>query len=115
MFERACLVFFFFNEAGTTKISPLSQHAPFPIPARSASPVPSPAASRRSSTTRCGARSISTRTGTNMSDSDQRRYVRSEEHTSELQSRQYLVCRLLLEKKKKRQKTAANSSPNTKY
>src|SRR3712207_8107378 len=30
------------------------------------------------------------------------RGVRSEEHTSELQSRQYLVCRLLLEKKKKR-------------
>src|SRR5258707_9399144 len=29
--------------------------------------------------------------------------VRSEEHTSELQSRQYLVCRLLLEKKKKNQ------------
>src|SRR3712207_7618670 len=28
-------------------------------------------------------------------------FVRSEEHTSELQSRQYLVCRLLLEKKKK--------------
>src|SRR3712207_8541163 len=30
-----------------------------------------------------------------------RRDLRSEEHTSELQSRQYLVCRLLLEKKKK--------------
>src|SRR3712207_8640184 len=30
------------------------------------------------------------------------RRVRSEEHTSELQSRQYLVCRLLLEKKKKK-------------
>src|SRR5947209_15467206 len=29
------------------------------------------------------------------------RAMRSEEHTSELQSRQYLVCRLLLEKKKK--------------
>src|SRR3712207_8465600 len=29
------------------------------------------------------------------------RHPRSEEHTSELQSRQYLVCRLLLEKKKK--------------
>src|SRR3712207_8230821 len=29
--------------------------------------------------------------------------LRSEEHTSELQSRQYLVCRLLLEKKKERQ------------
>src|SRR3712207_8120314 len=28
--------------------------------------------------------------------------IRSEEHTSELQSRQYLVCRLLLEKKKKK-------------
>src|SRR3712207_9169652 len=36
--------------------------------------------------------------------SDQRpeERVRSEEHTSELQSRQYLVCRLLLEKKKKK-------------
>src|SRR3712207_6881658 len=33
------------------------------------------------------------------------RTVRSEEHTSELQSRQYLVCRLLLEKKKR------NSNP----
>src|SRR3712207_7399077 len=32
--------------------------------------------------------------------------VRSEEHTSELQSRQYLVCRLLLEKKKKNKLTA---------
>src|SRR5258707_9192735 len=30
-----------------------------------------------------------------------RHFNRSEEHTSELQSRQYLVCRLLLEKKKK--------------
>src|SRR3712207_7819355 len=30
------------------------------------------------------------------------RVLRSEEHTSELQSRQYLVCRLLLEKKKKK-------------
>src|SRR3712207_8124899 len=30
-----------------------------------------------------------------------RHLLRSEEHTSELQSRQYLVCRLLLEKKKK--------------
>src|SRR3712207_7510886 len=32
----------------------------------------------------------------------ERRARRSEEHTSELQSRQYLVCRLLLEKKKPR-------------
>src|SRR3712207_7725676 len=33
-------------------------------------------------------------------DPHQPRELRSEEHTSELQSRQYLVCRLLLEKKK---------------
>src|SRR3712207_8811603 len=32
---------------------------------------------------------------------DRLRHLRSEEHTSELQSRQYLVCRLLLEKKRK--------------
>src|SRR3712207_7840211 len=32
---------------------------------------------------------------------------RSEEHTSELQSRQYLVCRLLLEKKKKKCNTSS--------
>src|SRR3712207_7422036 len=32
----------------------------------------------------------------------QQKHPRSEEHTSELQSRQYLVCRLLLEKKKKK-------------
>src|SRR5438445_9071425 len=34
---------------------------------------------------------------------DIRQGLRSEEHTSELQSRQYLVCRLLLEKKKNKQ------------
>src|SRR3712207_6894510 len=35
--------------------------------------------------------------------------LRSEEHTSELQSRQYLVCRLLLEKKKTSQKSSISS------
>src|SRR5436309_4258880 len=39
--------------------------------------------------------------------------VRSEEHTSELQSRENLVCRLLLEKKKKRKKR--RTSPPTTY
>src|SRR5947209_16829735 len=39
--------------------------------------------------------------------------LRSEEHTSELQSRQYLVCRLLLEKKKKNNKnTQTDESTN---
>src|SRR3712207_6941436 len=36
---------------------------------------------------------------------------RSEEHTSELQSRQYLVCRLLLEKKKNAHSTTLRSPP----
>src|SRR5947209_10256173 len=39
-----------------------------------------------------------------------RRKLRSEEHTSELQSRQYLVCRLLLEKKKMSASFAAGSA-----
>src|SRR5258707_3220427 len=37
--------------------------------------------------------------------------ARSEEHTSELQSRQYLVCRLLLEKKKNR-RPSTNCAPS---
>src|SRR5438552_12826491 len=39
--------------------------------------------------------------------------VRSEEHTSELQSPDHLVCRLLLEKKKKKKITPHNESTNT--
>src|SRR5690554_7006126 len=35
----------------------------------------------------------------------EKKHERSEEHTSELQSRPHLVCRLLLEKKKKKKKT----------
>src|SRR3712207_9320156 len=38
--------------------------------------------------------------------------IRSEEHTSELQSRQYLVCRLLLEKKKKKKKKYSTINKN---
>src|SRR3712207_8512277 len=54
------------------------------IPVGSAPTIPSPAG-------------VSTRMGRRR----RRLAPRSEEHTSELQSRQYLVCRLLLEKKKK--------------
>src|SRR5438445_10977183 len=58
------------------------------------SPSPTrPRRTRASSTSRGCTEEISTRT------------KRSEEHTSELQSRQYLVCRLLLEKKKKKTST----------
>src|SRR3712207_8640755 len=41
---------------------------------------------------------------------DRRERARSEEHTSELQSRQYLVCRLLLEKNQRRQERHARIS-----
>src|SRR5438874_3775021 len=41
------------------------------------------------------------------------RVVRSEEHTSELQSRRDLVCRLLLEKKKKKKKKKINDVKQT--
>src|SRR2546422_7790651 len=39
--------------------------------------------------------------------------LRSEEHTSELQSRLHLVCRLLLEKKKKKRKTTLRCNRNS--
>src|ERR1039458_924600 len=45
---------------------------------------------------RCGFRDVQKRAGGQV-----RHYTRSEEHTSELQSLRHLVCRLLLEKKKK--------------
>src|SRR5215217_9442722 len=76
-------VFFFFNDTATTEIYTLSLHDALPISTNrpwSASACSAGWAARRS----CAPRS-----------------ARSEEHTSELQSRQYLVCRLLLEKKKK--------------
>src|SRR5947209_14631213 len=41
--------------------------------------------------------------------------VRSEEHTSELQSRQYLVCRLLLEKKKDLSHSQEFVNPDSRY
>src|SRR5437879_10222923 len=40
---------------------------------------------------------------------DRGAHLRSEEHTSELQSPMYLVCRLLLEKKKKKNKTRTHN------
>src|SRR5258707_8527805 len=72
---------FFFNDTATTEIYTLSLHDALPISAQCrAWARPSP--SRRCS----GPLPLPRRR-------------RSEEHTSELQSRQYLVCRLLLEKK----------------
>src|SRR6476661_10797681 len=71
--------FFFFNDTATTEIYTLSLHDALPIYApplaAAAPPAPAPAWSAP---------------------------PRSEEHTSELQSHLNLVCRLLLEKKKKK-------------
>src|SRR3712207_9159752 len=93
-------VFFFFNDTATTEIYTLSLHDALPIctlpgqlksgwstsrpESRTATLMPAPVA-------RCSCQACSAWMSR----------MRSEEHTSELQSRQYLVCRLLLEKKKK--------------
>src|SRR2546430_7625720 len=60
----------------------------------------------RSRRTRAGRRGCARRRGRA---APGRRGARSEEHTSELQSQSNLVCRLLLEKKKKKQKQASVS------
>src|SRR2546421_10752607 len=86
--------FFFFNDTATTEIYTLSLHDALPIsPRRWRAARTGGARSRRA----YGAqRERETRRGATR---------RSEEHTSELQSRSDLVCRLLLEKKKKRKQT----------
>src|SRR3712207_7140631 len=66
---------------------------------------PSPPAAWRASSGSTSTASISARSSRSTSARPRRR-SRSEEHTSELQSRQYLVCRLLLEKKKKHDEAA---------
>src|SRR2546422_6973649 len=80
--------FFFFNDTATTEIYTLSLHDALPI---------SNSAARMSPTTRDGGRRAPSRVARLF----RSRTTRSEEHTSELQSRLHLVCRLLLEKKKK--------------
>src|SRR3712207_9374826 len=97
---------FFFNDPATTEIYPLSLHHALPIwtlrrrvsTRRGASPSWARITSSRRST-RCSSSGGSRRSTPSTPTSSQR--GRSEEHTSELQSRQYIVCRLLVEKKKK--------------
>src|SRR5437016_4634691 len=81
--------FFFFNDTATTEIYTLSLHDALPISTRSAFGTPR----------RCFPWMFSE--------------DRSEEHTSELQSLTNLVCRLLLEKKKKKtNNTHKQKTPN---
>src|SRR5436305_13655680 len=90
--------FFFFNDPATTEIYTLSLHDALPI----SGPAFRSFTSMKVRPTRWtseGSPSVS-----------HTRY-RSEEHTSELQSRPHLVCRLLLEKKKKKKQ----KTPHTNY
>src|SRR3712207_9345663 len=94
------LSFFFFNDTATTEIYTLSLHDALPISIPSAIVFIFRLRPRRSTVRTSSASSLSRMRSTN-DRSILRMSIRSEEHTSELQSRQYLVCRLLLEKKKK--------------
>src|SRR3712207_7345651 len=99
---------FFFNDTATTEIYTLSLHDALPISMPWTSGVahgPARTSRRSCSSMFC---SRETPVAGSSSNSDGRTKTgpsRSEEHTSELQSRQYLVCRLLLEKKKKNPST----------
>src|SRR3712207_7314419 len=89
-------IVFFFNDTATTEIYTLSLHDALPISRTSAcSRRTSSPNMRRSTASRSAPFPTSWRRGSRATIGP-----RSEEHTSELQSRQYLVCRLLLEKKK---------------
>src|SRR3712207_7302465 len=90
-------LFFFFNDTATTEIYTLSLHDALPICALATVL----AGMEQEGLAHCDLSGpnlllpMLAETATSRSQSP-----RSEEHTSELQSRQYLVCRLLLEKKK---------------
>src|SRR5205823_11805082 len=102
------LIFFFFPDPTTTELYTLSLHDALPI-------CTSGCWARNAASPGYGVRypslviSEGSRRSTSASDggywrrSSVNRSSRSEEHTSELQSLAYLVCRLLLEKKKKKQ------------
>src|SRR3712207_8503657 len=96
MYLLRFLFFFFFNDTATTEIYTLSLHDALPISEGLGDVALLPAGldalvlEDRGHTGEDGDLGV-----------DVGERVRSEEHTSELQSRQYLVCRLLLEKKKK--------------
>src|SRR6266550_6800508 len=87
--------FFFFNDTATTEIYTLSLHDALPTPHKTLHHCYKASAFQ----------STSDRNYSNWNLFVRRR---SEEHTSELQSRLHLVCRLLLEKKKKKKSKKKN-------
>src|SRR5215208_7264767 len=99
------LFVFFFNDTATTEIYTLSLHDALPI---------SPGARQLARGAAAGIHSDGSLQGTARPCGSHP--ARSEEHTSELQSRGHLVCRLLLEKKKKTntsRTTEKNKTPKT--
>src|SRR3712207_8914304 len=109
MYPMIFLFFFFFNDTATTEIYTLSLHDALPISYAGEDDGP-----RRVRALGQRQLALEDREGVRgrrprRAPEDRRHRLapgrpdpRSEEHTSELQSRQYLVCRLLLEKKKER-------------
>src|SRR2546427_6080618 len=91
---RLNVLFFFFNDTATTEIYTLSLHDALPISVERQAEEEGGAGERPRLADRAHADG----------DADALRR-RSEEHTSELQSQSNLVCRLLLEKKKKNSTT----------
>src|SRR5947209_14145117 len=102
-----CPSFFFFHDSASTEIYTLSLHDALPI---CIARLPELDRERV-----VGLDSLLKLHDLRRQDSEDvvaRPVTRSEEHTSELQSRQYLVCRLLLEKKKKQSSRPLNKSYN---
>src|SRR3712207_7095682 len=91
--RRNSMMGFFFNDTATTEIYTLSLHDALPILNN-----PLVTSTRTASS---GFRPCSRKFSIGRHWRSSPPSSRSEEHTSELQSRQYLVCRLLLEKKQK--------------
>src|SRR3712207_6880109 len=98
---------FFFNDTATTEIYTLSLHDALPISFRAERSALRPLRAPRADGAaggragRADPMSAPPDLSVIVVAYNSADLLRSEEHTSELQSRQYLVCRLLLEKKKK--------------
>src|SRR3712207_8954029 len=98
---------FFFNDTATTEIYTLSLHDALPIsvsaPAANSPPASAPESQHlaeiETTNTVNVAKAARMVRAIEEAPGQENAAARSEEHTSELQSRQYLVCRLLLEKK----------------
>src|SRR2546421_7916509 len=98
-------LFFFFNDTATTEIYTLSLHDALPIS------LPDRRGASRAADGRGSWIPRPLRSETETVRASRRCGIRSEEHTSELQSRSDLVCRLLLEKKKQSDSASARRRP----